>query len=353
MILQFFLLGAFSFSISFMYIALSLLCSIGLARSYFERMYEPERLSSFDSILGSESFAAPVDAGGLNSLYSGLADKNEDEECANKDESPTYPISTRTGRGRGRVSSISSLQDADLHSHFIPQPIKADEKSKLGADRSSGQSIVRFSSPLSVRGATAVDQLAAVPVFGVDRGLPGFFTPSLSSTSVSSSSPIPSTSFTSSFPSTDSTSIPPMSVSIPLNSLSSSHQGSNSNSIINYDAFVKTDEKQKVLADSSVSASQHLNRSEHHQVSNTAVRSNDSSNPTSGLTNITSSYGSSDISDNVDIINSGNSIQVSSQNSLGGFQLSRYVRDIGLRARSLVGGLLKREDGAVQVCALL
>ena len=352
MILQFFLVGTFSFSISFIYITLSLLCSTGLARPYFERMYEPERLSSFDSILGSESFAAPVDAGGLNSLYSGLTDKNEDEERGSKDESPTYPLSTRTGRGRGRVSSISSLQDADLHSHLIPQPIKADEKSKLGADRSSGQSIVRFSSPLSVRGATAVDQLAAVPVFGVDRGLPGFFTPSLSSTSVSSSSPIPSTSFTSSFPSTDSTSIPPMSVSIPLNSLPSSHQGSNSNSIINYDAFVKTDEKQKVLTDSSVSASQHLNRSE-HQVSNTAARSNDSSTPSSGLTNITSSYGSSDISDNVDIINSGNSIQVSSQNSLGGFQLSKYVRDIGLRARSLVGGLLKREDGAVQVCALL
>lgn len=33
--------------------------------------------------------------------------------------------------------------------------------------------------------------------------------------------------------------------------------------------------------------------------------------------------------------------------STGGF-LSKYVRDIGLRARSLVGGLLKREE-AVQV----
>ena len=34
-------------------------------------MYEPERLTSFDSMLGPESFAAPVDAGDLNKLTGG------------------------------------------------------------------------------------------------------------------------------------------------------------------------------------------------------------------------------------------------------------------------------------------
>ena len=44
-----------------------------------------------------------------------------------------------------------------------------------------------------------------------------------------------------------------------------------------------------------------------------------------------------------------------SQGVSGGFQLSKYVRDIGLRARSLVGGLLKREEDVVQasVCPCL
>ena len=318
-------------------------------------MYEPERLSSFDSILGSDSFAAPVDAGGLNVLYSGLTDKNDYEERTGREESPIYPISTRSGRGRIRVSSVSSLQDADLHSHFTPQPLKADEKGMVVADRSSAMSSVRFTPPLSVRGAIAVDQLAAVPVFGVDRGTPGFFPPSLSSSSVSnsyvssSSSPSPSAFFNSSFPSTDSTSIPPMSISISLNSLPTSQQGSNSNSIINYGTLSNKDDKQRVLGESSISSSQHLN---HPPVSNTNVINNDTSITSSGLLNVTAIYGGSDIGDSVDIINSSNTIQILNQNSSSGFQLSKYVRDIGLRARSLVGGLLKREDGAVQVCAV-
>ena len=321
-------------------------------------MYQPERLSSFDTILGSESFAAPVDAGGLNSLYSGLTDKNDYEERTGREESPIYPISTRSGRGRIRVSSVSSLQDADLHSHFTPQPLKADEKGMVVADRSSAMSSVRFTPPLSVRGAIAVDQLAAVPVFGVDRGTPGFFPPSLSSTSVSnsyassSSSPSPSTFFNSSFPSSDSTSIPPMSISISLNSLPTSHQGSNSNSIINYGTLSNKDDKQRVLGENSISSSQHLNHPEHPSVSNTNVINNDTSIASSNLSNVTASYGGSDIGDNMDIVNSSNTIQILNQNSSGGFQLSKYVRDIGLRARSLVGGLLKREDGAVQVCAV-
>ena len=37
----------------------------GLARSYFERMYEPERLTSFDMMLAFDSYSAPVDAGAL------------------------------------------------------------------------------------------------------------------------------------------------------------------------------------------------------------------------------------------------------------------------------------------------
>ena len=37
----------------------------GLARSYFERMYEPERLTSFDLMLSFDSYSAPVDAGAL------------------------------------------------------------------------------------------------------------------------------------------------------------------------------------------------------------------------------------------------------------------------------------------------
>jgi hypothetical protein len=35
----------------------------GLARSYFERMYEPERLTCFDSVLSPDAHTAPIEAG--------------------------------------------------------------------------------------------------------------------------------------------------------------------------------------------------------------------------------------------------------------------------------------------------
>ena len=34
-------------------------------------MYEPERLTSFDSVLGPESYASPVDAGDLYAINGG------------------------------------------------------------------------------------------------------------------------------------------------------------------------------------------------------------------------------------------------------------------------------------------
>ena len=354
-----------SFSIS-LSVSLSIslcLCLAGLARPYFERMYKPQRLTSFDSLMGPESFAAPLDAGDLSTLIIGTTDtKEEDEGHHSMDQSTPYPISSRVGRGLQQISTVSPC---------VPRPPKSRSAEEQNEENdNTGDDIVRSSSPLSVRGATAVDQLAAVAVYGVNRGVPGFFPPS-TLTSVSpfhSSSPSPpppsSAAINPSFSFNDSPSIPPNSVLMPpisqsrsqnsnSSSNSSSNSNSNSSSIINYSAPKYHDHEDNLLEGSDLIASQSLeclppkmsyNGNSCYDVStanNTDLAAGNNSGTGTGT-------GSS--TDNSVSAHSSN--QTSNQNSSGGFQLSKYVIDIGLRARSLVGGLLKREEGTVQVSAM-
>ena len=280
----------------------------------------------------------------------------EQNESIEEDLSPRYPIRT------SRESVPYSPGDlTDIPAFPLREGRAEDVKEKKGEEKRSDSSTVVSITPQSVRGITGVDHRAAVAVYGV-KGLPNFFPASTSSSAPSilvpsSSSAAQSSTFASSFPSTASQSVPPMSITIPAvkSTLVDTERSdvTGSSSIINYTKKTQDLTQKAASADISTSTANRamisptypLNYTDNNNFVTTAMYS-DPNGPSYGLTNAINE----NISDNTDTTSNNNS---SNLNPTGGFQLSKYVRDIGIRARSLVGGLLKREEGAVQVCLLL
>ena len=196
------------------------------------------------------------------------------------------------------------------------------KRSEVGSSSSGGGSVCVY--PQSVRGA-AEDQGAAVAVYGVAQHS------STSSSSSSSTSACPSTST-------------PLPTSNPISDVSPSNTA--------VSGFYRTNDSSRFHNYRTLSSPP---RSPRLPGYNNYVRVNPTvmSDSAAAADNLLGS-------NNINITESDSKIAADSGitriedpnlSSTGGF-LSKYVRDIGLRARSLVGGLLKREE-AVQVRTVL
>lgn len=262
----------------------------------------------------------------------------------------------------------------------------------VSAGNDDGKNILHVSGPLAVRGPIEEDWNTAVPVYGVNQGNASSTPPSLSSSSSSSSSatsasdllhdvyPLPTA--TSISPTSTSTSSPFFS-SFPSSSYQSgsvinyttqSHSNTLINANTNSDSTSTSNSSTggqckpstiQTSIPSSFSRNNYvnvnpavlLNRRISNSSINNNVNNNDSSNnqiqPYIQSNGNMSEYRANTVinhTSNSTVYLQNDSIEVprvddvtANPPSAEGF-LSKYVRDIGLRARSLVGGLLKRDE---------
>lgn len=211
-----------------------------------------------------------------------------------------------------------------------------------GLDKGGKRPVTRSCSPLAVRGAVE-DRGAVLPVYGVRMGVLEE-TPASSSPVTFSSIALLASPPTSRFYSFSSAPVllPSgiLSIRTPYSSSSSaaSSSTSHSSSVINYSSPLPS------VMDSSAQAKTpplhpHLQSHSHSLQSQPSLvtASHSSLQDSSSSTNSNSNnVSSSSIQRNED-----------TANASGGFLLSKYVRDIGIRARSLVGGLLKRDEAVL------
>ena len=216
-----------------------------------------------------------------------------------------------------------------------------------GPDKGGKRPVTRSCSPLAVRGAVE-DRGAVLPVYGVRMGVLDE-TPASSSPVTFSSIALLASPPTSRFYSFSSAPVllPSgiLSIRTPYSSSSSSAASSStshSSSVINYSSPLPS------VMDSSAQAKTpplhpHLQSHSHSHSLQSQPSLLTASN--SSLQDSSSSTSTNSNSNNV----SSSSIQRNEDtaNPSGGFLLSKYVRDIGIRARSLVGGLLKRDEAVL------
>ena len=256
-----------------------------------------------------------------------------------------------------------------------------------GAGSDEDRNDLHLSGPLTVRGPTEQDWNTAVPVYGVNQGNASLTPPSLSSSSSSSATsasdllrdsyPLPTaasissnttSSFFSSFPSSSYRSSNSI-INYTAESRPPAHSNSNSNGNNSSAAVQYKLSTLPPSSPSSFSRNNYVNVNPailmNRRISSSNINNSDNNNnhiqPHIQNYNYMSDYRANAVTNNTsnstvymqnDAIDATRADDVTAnQPSAEGF-LSKYVRDIGLRARSLVGGLLKRDE-TVQVCVCL
>jgi hypothetical protein len=324
---------------------------------------------------------------------------NEDSDDGGLSGPNLIPLSLRSrdnsGSGSGssawpKAVPIASPSASSQSVSASALPSSFHGRLVVGTGFEEDKAVTQPSGPLAVRGPIEEDWNTAVPVYGVNQGSATVSPPSLASSSSSSATsasdllrdsyPLPTSVSTVSPPSSSSTALfPPMFIPSFSSFPSSSYQSS---SIINY----TTDNLADTLSNSSSSNDKPiafhssvpssfsknnyvtvnpailLNR----RISGSNVANNLNSNnhtATHIQAHVQNNTCMSDYRANTVINHTSNSTVYKHNDNVGasavddvtanppsaeGF-LSKYVRDIGLRARSLVGGLLKRDE-TIQVC---
>lgn len=332
-------------------------------------------------------------------VWTGAKKSNEDSDDGGLSGPNLIPSSLRSRDNSGSGSSSSawpkavpiassSASSQSVSASALPSSLHG--RLVVGTSYDEDKTITQPSGPLAVRGPIEEDWNTAVPVYGVNQGGASVSPPSLASSSSSSATsatdllrdsyPLPTSVSTISPPSSLSTAFfPPMSIPSFSSFPSSSYQSS---SIINY----TTDSLADTLSNSSSSNDKPI--AFHSSVPSSFSKNNYVTvNPAILLNrrisggNITNSVNNNDLTTthiqahvqtnnymsdyraNTVINHTSNSTVYMHNDTIGasavddvtanppsaeGF-LSKYVRDIGLRARSLVGGLLKRDE-TIQVC---
>ena len=326
---------------------------------------------------------------------------NEDSDDGGLSGPNLIPLSLRSrdnsGSGSGSGSSgwpkavpiaSSSASSQSVAASALPSSLHG--RLVVASSYDEDKAVTQPSGPLAVRGPIEEDWNTAVPVYGVNQGGASVSPPSLASSSSSSATsasdllrdsyPLPTSVSTVSPPSSSSTAFfPPMAIPSFSSFPSSSYQSS---SIINY----TTDNLADSLSSSSSSndtpiafhSSVPSSFSKNNYVtvnpaillnrrisgSNVANNVNNNDHTTTHIqAHVQNNNYMSDYRANTVINHTSNSTVYMHNDTIGasavddvtanppsaeGF-LSKYVRDIGLRARSLVGGLLKRDE-TIQVC---
>lgn len=305
----------------------------------------------------------------------------EDTEEGSMSGPSLIPLGLRnTNRDRDR-SSNSGSGSGNAWTKAVAIPSSSSLMSHPGrlivsASNDEGKNILHLSGPLAVRGPIEEDWNTAVPVYGVNQGNAST-PPSLSSSSSSSATsasdllhdsyPLPTAT---SISTTTTSTVPPFISSFPSSSYQSGSVVNYSNALTSSNSNSNTGGQYKpstmqTSTPSSFSKNNYVNvnpaillsrRISNSNINNN-VNNNDNNNnqiqPYIQTNSNMSEYRANTVinhTSNSTVYLQNDSIEVprpddvtANPPSAEGF-LSKYVRDIGLRARSLVGGLLKRDE---------